>query len=432
MRNEELKQARDWAAAQEAVFDSDLDLLAAYQMENPKRRTAKRLNSASTGGAQGAAADESEQVTDNLVPPPRLDESMLYGLAGDVAKAASETTEANPVAVSAGFLTYISAMVGRDVYLPVGNVFHHARLFTLHVGRSGRGRKGDALSIVHRIRWAMPEHFTPHEKMLSEAKPSAGPLGQAHTGGLSSREGLAWLIRDKTAGKNKKGKEIVTDDGIPDKRLWVAESEFANVLQQSKRDGNTLSSALRDAWDGQDLKPATKNNRTWASDPHIAISGAITPSELLAMVERRELTSGFCGRFLVFYAERVRLEPSPSPTPENVLNDLAERTLDVIRFAKGDYPNTHNTRRARLAPSTEETYRELYMGELSQPIGNDLLDALLERRAAYLLRLALLFAITDQSLMIERHHIEAALAGPVLGPERAVHLLEDGRWHRRP
>ena len=59
----------------------------------------------------------------------------------------------------------------------------------------------------------------------------------------------------------KDGKEEVP--AILDKRLLVVESEFVNVLHQSKRDGNTLSAALRDCWDGVSLKPATKTNRLW-------------------------------------------------------------------------------------------------------------------------------------------------------------------------
>ena len=56
------------------------------------------------------------------------------------------------------------------------------------------------------------------------------------------------------------------------------ESEFANVLGQTKREGNTLSAALRDVWDGISIRPATKTSRVWASDPHIALSGAVTPA----------------------------------------------------------------------------------------------------------------------------------------------------------
>jgi phage/plasmid primase-like uncharacterized protein len=160
---------------------------------------------------------------------PQPDPACLYGLVGDVARAASATTEANPYAVAMNFLAYLGAAVGRGCYMPVGNTWHHGRLFTLHIGRSGRGRKGDAVSLIHRI-----------DKAVRKKQPFLAP--QVHSGGLSTREGLVLLIHDGfNEGKNN---EV---PAIEDKRLWVVESEFSNVLHQSKRDGNTLSAALRDA-----------------------------------------------------------------------------------------------------------------------------------------------------------------------------------------
>ncbi|PAS99485.1 MAG: hypothetical protein BSR46_07955 [Candidatus Dactylopiibacterium carminicum] len=169
----------------------------------------------------------------------------LYGLIGDVARAGSEGTETNAVAIAANFMAYLSCAVGRGVYLPIGNTRHHARLFCLHVGRSGRGRKGDAVSLVLRI-----------DQALREMDEAFAP--QIHRGGLSSREGLVALMHDGY----RQGRQDVP--AIEDKRLWVVESEFANVLHQGRRDGNTLSAALRDCWDGVDLKPATKSNRLYA------------------------------------------------------------------------------------------------------------------------------------------------------------------------
>ena len=131
------------------------------------------------------------------------------------------------------------------------------------------------------------------------------------------------------------GKKVVQP--IHDKRLWVIESEFANVLHQGKRDGNTLSSALRDAWDGVSIKPATKGHpRVWASDPHICLSGAVTPSELHGLIEARDLTNGFANRFLVIWAERTTMIPFPKATSQAEVDALAQRVVEVIRFAGGD------------------------------------------------------------------------------------------------
>jgi hypothetical protein len=335
-------------------------------------------------------ASDWSDVDPNIAPPAQ-DQAMYYGLVGEVGRIAAQDTEVNPVAAMAGFLSFMGANVGRDVYLPIGNTFHHPRIFTLHVGRSGRGRKGDALSLTQRIRNRMEETW-------------AGTLGQCHAGGLSTREGLALLIHDGF----KQGKEEVPP--IDDKRLWVVESEFANVLHQSKRDGNTLSAALRDAWDGVSIRPAIKSSRVWATRPHIGIHACVTPSELLSLIESRELSNGFANRFLMIWGERTRIVPFPQPTPKAVIEQLAERAAAVIQFAKGEYPSTESSRGMRLGNAASRLYAEVYQKELTRTESSDLLTALLERQAPYVLRLAMLFALTDQALLIEEKHLNAALA----------------------
>ena len=68
--------------------------------------------------------------------------------------------------------------------------------------------------------------------------------------GLSSGEGLIQAVRDAreedvAVKKDKTGPQRferqTVDAGEPDKRLFVVESEFGSVLQQSGRDGNILS-----------------------------------------------------------------------------------------------------------------------------------------------------------------------------------------------
>lgn len=204
-------------------------------------------------------AESAADVPDHHRNAPQPDDACLYGLIGNIARAGGDTTEANPFAVALNALAYIGCCVGRGPFLPVGNTYHHPRLFTQHVGRSGRGRKGDAVSLIHRID-------------MSLRKIDAGLAPQVHRGGLSTREGLAYLIHDGF----REGKNVV--DPIHDKRLWVLESEFANVLHQTKRDGNTLSAALRDCWDGVSIKPATKSNRIAATDPHVSLRDGLQNS----------------------------------------------------------------------------------------------------------------------------------------------------------
>lgn len=379
----------------------------AYEKLKAERRAAEQDDFFNLDSA--VEPEEIDEPDFNLAAPTPSAE-MLYGFAGDVGKAAAEGSESNPYAVAMDMLVMLSAEFGRDVFLPIGDRFHHPRLFGLHVGRSGRGRKGDALSLPLRIR---------NKARSVHANLDAGLFGQLHTGGLSSREGIVTLIHDGY----KVGKQ--EEPAIDDKRLMVVESEFANILHQTKRDGNTLSAALRDAWDGADIKPLTKSAKIGATDPHIALLGHVTPSELTGLMKSRELSNGFANRFLMFWAERDRLVPFPVHTPEQKITDLAYKFAGIVKFAKGSYPETCNSRQAQLTDAAKAAYDGIYY-DLCKSIDGGLIDGILERRAPILLRLALLFAITDKTLDIDVGHIGAAKAWIDYATESVRFIFESG------
>lgn len=342
-------------------------------------------------GLTGASSQFDDVFVDTHRNAPRPDPACLYGLVGDVARAGSTNTEANPFAIAAAMLAYLGAAVGRGPYMPIGDDWNHARLFLVHVGRSSRGRKGTAKKLIFRINntvKALDEYLVP----------------QVHRGGLSTREGLALMIHDGY----KEGKNEVP--AIEDKRLLVVESEFANILHQSKRDGNTLSAALRDAWDGTSIRPAVKTCRVWASDPHIGIIGDVTPSELRELMHTRELTNGFANRFIFFWAEGDKVLPFPQYTPKDVVETLADSVAQVLRFAGADRPVDKDVKRMELSPEAAPLYARLYRGELRDRSAGEHITGLLDRRAPVLLRLAMLFALTDKTSVIAVDHINAAMA----------------------
>jgi hypothetical protein len=288
-------------------------------------------------------------------------------------------------------LAYLGTAMGRGPYICIGDDWHHCNGFYLHVGRSARGRKGTAKKLIQRIAKRVKEvseHHAPH----------------IHRGGLSSREGLAFMIHDGY----REGKEEVPP--VNDKRLMIIESEFANVLHQSKREGNTLSAALRDCWDGTSIKPAIKGQKMWASNPHIALMGDVTPTELLALMNGRELSNGFANRFLMIWAEGDKRNPFPKFTPTDVVNGLAQRVIGVLGFAGADRHVERDTMRVELSPDAAKRYAGLYHGELHDRSSGERVAGLLDRRAPVLIRLAMVFALTDQSTVIELPHLNAALA----------------------
>lgn len=336
-----------------------------------------------------AAADN--ELPDFHRNAPRPDHQALHGLVGVIARAGSQRSEANPYAIALNVIAYLGAAIGRGAYLPWGDTIHHARLFTLHVGRSSVARKGDATSLMYRIDGAV-------RRRNSYVAP------QIHRGGLSTREGLIRLIPDAF----QDGK--VEIPGVDDKRLLVAESEFANVLHQNKRDGNTLSAALRDCWDGGDLKPATKHNPMWVSHPHISVMGAITPEELRSLIASRDLTNGFFNRFLVVFAERLGLVPIPTATPQDEVDEIADQIVEILQFCKADRWVERDHLRMELAPEAAEYYDGLYRGELNENSMGERIAALVQRRAPMVLRLSMLFALCDMTATIQVAHLQAAMA----------------------
>ncbi len=391
-------------ASKSAKFDRD-DSLHTWEGLEANRTDYKAIfNEAKANGWVNPLSNTSDKRQDhdnNNIEThrnaPRGNAAMLYGIFGEFGRAAAKDTEVNPYAAAMNLMIFISASVGRGIYFYIGNDIHHVRLYGLHIGRSSRGQKGGAHSLLNRVIKVIAENDF---DLL---------LPSRHTGGLSSKEGLAALIHDGYM----QGKEEVAP--ITDKRLFIRESEFSNVMHQAARNGNTLSAGLRDAWDGVGIQPATKLKGTWASHPHIAIAGACTPVELLALTTKNDVSNGFLNRFIIFWAERTKLIPFPQCTHIDTVNLLATKINAIIQFAKSDYVWNKNpslasedNRQITLSDDAKRTYGALYINVFPKYNDGDNVAALTERKAPYLLRMAALFAISDFSLVIEEWHINAA------------------------
>ena len=159
----------------------------------------------------------------------------LYGLAGDIVRAIEPQTEADPVAILAQLLVAFGNCIGPRPYFEIEATKHRANLFCIIVGRSSRSRKGTSLAHVRRILNQVDRPWCDKQIIT----------------GLSSGEGLIWAARDPEKPKRTGEKAQSEDDFVTvvDKRFMVIQSEFSRVLRVQRREGNTLSSILRSAWD---------------------------------------------------------------------------------------------------------------------------------------------------------------------------------------
>jgi hypothetical protein len=327
-----------------------------------------------------------------------MDEAAYHGLAGDVVRTIAPHTEADPVAILIQFLTVFGNIIGNAPHYLVESDRHPANLFVVLVGASSKGRKGTAAGRVRAIAKLADETWAAEQT----------------ANGLSSGEGLINAVRNPVKKWNAKDKEEeVIDPGVPDKRLMVVEPEFAGALAAMERHGNTLSPVIRNAWDGHRLQTLTKSSPLKADGAHISIVAHITETEARARLTRTDMANGFANRFLFLCVRRSRFLAHGGNLDEAELAKLGERTKEAIECAR-------KTGRVVMTPEASAAWEAAYRELSAERPG--LLGAVIARAEAQVIRLALIYALLDQSA-IGVAHLEAAMAVWAYAEESAVRIF---------
>jgi len=320
------------------------------------------------------SAYSAPQEPDNWPQP--LSKEAFHGLTGDIVRAIEPHTEADPAALMIQFLTTFGNVAGRKAHFMVEATPHHTNLFAVLVGDTAKSRKGTS--------WG-------HIKRLFEEVASSWVSEQIKDG-LSSGEGLIWAVRDPV------GKD---DSGVHDKRLLVVETEYASTLRVLKREGNTLSPVIRNAWDSGDLNILTKNSPAKATDAHITIIGHITKQELIRYLSDTEAGNGFGNRFLWVCVTRSKCLPEGGHIDQVDLTPLTKGLREALKFA-------HKTEEIKFDEEARSLWYEVYP-KLSEG-KSGLLGAMIARAEAQVIRLSVIYALLDLSTVIQKEHLEAALA----------------------
>jgi hypothetical protein len=179
-----------------------------------------------------------------------------------------------------------------------------------------------------------PKRVTPHKALAFATAP-------AFVEGLSTQPGIAARCLEFT---------------IYTARLLVVEAEFAQVLRQAARAGNTLSATIRSASDSGNFRTITRNEPITATGAHICIIGHITANELRAELTATDSANGFANRFLFMCARRSKALPfGGGPINPDVQEGFARRIGRAVEGARrlgavGWHPRRAR-RGARLTPA---------------------------------------------------------------------------------
>lgn len=356
----------------------------------PDRRDRRQPGGA--GQKRSGPAGEGDSAA-QLNAWPIMQSKAMHGIVGRIARLATETSEADPVAVIASVLAYAGAELGRGQGHRIGEQMHHSRHFNAIVGQSARGRKGTSYGPVRRI-------FLRAEAIRIERSTLPFPSGRKlriSNGPMSSGEGLIYAVRDGDDNSEN------GDAGVIDKRLLVVEEEFGAALRAFQRNGNNLSMILRMMFDGNTVEPLTKSNRLISTDPHVNIIAHITSPELKGLMSGSEIWNGFSNRFLWLSARRSKVVPDPQPMPDDKVEEIAQELARVIILAH------ENSGRALVMSNSAHQHWGIVYAELTQEYPG-VLGAVTSRLEVHARRLALTYAQLDGSDRIEIDHLEAALA----------------------
>ena len=297
---------------------------------------------------------------------PSFDLAAMHGPVGEVIRLIEPHTEADPAALYVQLLAGCGTMLGHNAYFLADGARHYPNLFTVVVGQTGKARKGTSWSRVRGVLEEVDELW----------------MNVSVKSGAVSGEGMIEAL----------GGEAGT------KELLLIESEFASVLQASRREGSTVSSLLRNAWDGGRLSVLRRKDPIEVEGAHLSMIGHITLPELHRLLAATEISNGLANRILWTHAARQKLLPDGGAMP-----DVSGPCADIA--AHITISRTYG--RIERSGAAVKRWAAIYEQLSLEPGGR--IGEVLSRSEAHVARLSLLFCLLDGGHRIEVCHLEAAL-----------------------
>jgi hypothetical protein len=302
-------------------------------------------------------------------------DAAMYGISGEIVKTIGPHTEADPAGLVLQNLAAFGNVIGNEPHFVVEADRHALNLFVGEVGPSGKGRKG---------------------------------VGWGHTAGLYQRIDPQW-VEDRIQTGLRTGEGLLRavcdgadcEAGVVDKRLLAFESEMAALLRVMARHGNSLSTTLRQAWDGGTLRVATRRSPLKATQPHISMIVQTTQDDLSRYLDRTDILNGFSNRFCWACVRRTKLLPEGGQVPERDFEALVSGLKSAVEFAR-------TVGEIKLSERARELWREEYPTLTADVPG--MLGAATSRAEAQVRRIAAIYALMDERDEVRTQHLNAALA----------------------
>jgi hypothetical protein len=346
---------------------------------------------------------------EGTIPKPRLGEAAYHGPVGDLLRLAKPETEAHQAAIGMILLTKIGTMIGRRATVHIGEIDHHANLFTLIVGETSTGAKGSADGVVDRFMEAVDTFFCERHVVS----------------GFGSGESLIDTFRDVS--DTERGKGVLPRE----KRRVIDEPEFSRVLRVAHKEGSILGQVVRQGFDYRPIQHRTKTHGAIiATGHHLSVVGSITPRELVACISDLDIDNGLLNRFLFIHSEMGRLLPFGGYIDHEERLRIAKRVRAALDWldppaddgggGQGPVHYFISDDDSPLARLWQPWYRQVRPGHPDDEIG------LAKRHHAIAVRIANIYALLDRTGDLGTEHLEAGMAWTQYSLDSTRYLFGEG------
>ena len=295
------------------------------------------------------------------------------GFLGEYIKYASQCTDAPVQYHIATALSILSIVVNRKVFINRGHKGLYPVLWVIVLGDSGTYRKTTSQNIG--------------TDLLVDIKDDGDT-----DGGLK--------------GSNEFTKESLIEQLSESPRKILCFSEIASLLTQAEASYNKgLKPILIDLFDAPAQYVRKLKEKTFTiEEPFLNILGASTTEWFIENIKEEELRSGFLARFIYICAMRKgKSMPFPPPADLKIRKTLIKI---LTRLNKKHSEIVLNAEAKKLY----ETWYVKHEAKLDKESLKGLLAPFYVRLADYLLKISMLFAVNEETLIINEAHMKQAIS----------------------
>jgi DnaB-like helicase N terminal domain len=336
-------------------------------------RTINRLSTL----CEGQEPDENDGIRDFPAPP---GEAAFHGVMGQIVREIEPYTEASSAAILFQLLVGFGSMVGRGPHWVHEADTHRLNLYLCLVGNTADGRKGTS--------WGYPR------RILTDVDPA---WENRIAFGINSGPALIEQVADEET--TRTGSFL---RGVPDKRLFMHESEFTRLLAIFQRDSETLGMVLRQAWETDHLAALSKKNPVRATGAHVSVNAHVTHDDLHSNLSLNDIANGLGNRFIWVCTKTSKEIKRQVFFPWRRM----DAKIDQLKDALEGISHWDDTPMGRSRTAQEFWEEQLGVLRKRRP---GLLGAILARGPAQVMRLAGIYAAVDKVKLIEIVHLKAAL-----------------------